>query len=213
MSSSSLIDIVRSRVSVRRYDPRLVPLEDILSAVEAARLAPSAENLQPCRYVVATDPAVLDRLSRTCFSGIYLPTRFAARAPAIVAVCSSRMRLIQAKASDELDCGIAGEHLVLRATELGLATCWIEWFSRRGARRALGIPAAMKVVALIALGYPEAQARPRQRVRKPLSSIVWLDQWGRSYPGAEKELTRPPSGSLPVAGLDTSSTRRPSKMK
>lgn len=181
------MDLVRSRASVRRYDSRPVPLEDLLSAVEAARLAPSAENLQPCRYVVVRDAEVLAKLSRACFSGIYLPTRFAARAPAIVALCTSRLRLIQAKAADELDCGIAGEHLVLRATELGLATCWIEWFSRGRARRALGIPASMKVIALIALGYPAGEPTRRGRVRKPLSSIVWLDGWGKSYPGGNEK--------------------------
>jgi nitroreductase len=183
VSTSPFMELVRSRRSGRRYDPRPVPLEHILSAVEAARLAPSAENLQPCRYVVVTDPRALAALARACFTGIYLPTRFAAHAPAIVALCTRRLRLIQAKATDELDCGIAGEHLVLRATELGLATCWIEWFSRRGARRALAVPAGMKVIALIALGYPDAQAGSRQRMRKPLESLVWLDRWGRRYPG------------------------------
>jgi nitroreductase len=186
VSSSAFMDLVRARASVRRFDPRPVPLEDILSCVEAARLAPSARNIQPCRYVVARDQAVLERLARAAFSGIYLPTRFAARAPAIVALCTNRFRPIEGKASDQVDCGVAGEHLVLRATELGLATCWMEWFDRRGARRALGIPGSIKVVALIALGYPAGNAAGRPRVRKPLSSIVWLDRWGNSYPGTEK---------------------------
>jgi nitroreductase len=182
--SSAFLELVGARASVRHYDPRPVPLDDILSCVEAARLAPSAENLQPCRYVVAHDPAVRDRLARAAFSGIYLPTRFAGRAPAIVAVCAGRLRPIQGKASDQVDCGIAGEHLVLRATELGLGTCWIEWFSRAGARRALGVPRTMKVIALIAVGYPHGGRPLRERVRKPLSSIAWLDGWGKPWPGA-----------------------------
>ena len=186
MSSSAFMDLVRSRASVRRYDPRPVALEAILSAVEAAHLAPSAQNTQPWRFVVVCDPESLQRLARAAFSGIYLPSRFAARAPVIVALCASRVRPIQGKASYQLDCGIAGEHLVLRAAELGLATCWIEWFDRRGARRSLGVPPLVEVVALITMGYPGMPATERRRVRRPLSSIVWLDEWGKRYPGSEK---------------------------
>jgi nitroreductase len=182
--SSPFLDLARGRASVRRYDPRPVALEDVLSCIEAARLAPSAENLQPCRYVVAHDPAVRDGLARAALSGIYLPTRFAAHAPVIVAICTGRLRPIQAKASDLVDCGIAGEHLVLRAWELGLGTCWIEWFDRAGARRALGVPRTVKVVALVAMGYPAAGRPPREKVRKPLSAIAWLDGWGKPWPGA-----------------------------
>jgi nitroreductase len=182
--SSAFLELVRSRASVRRYDSRSVSLDDVLSCVEAARLAPSAENLQPCRYVVVHDPAVRDSLARAAFSGIYLPTRFAGKAPIIVAVCAGRFRPIQGKASDQVDCGIAGEHLVLRAAELGLGTCWIEWFDRHGARRALGAPRSMKVVALIAMGYPAGGRPGRERVRKPLSAIAWLDGWGKPWPGA-----------------------------
>jgi nitroreductase len=181
---SHFLELARGRASVRRYDPRPVPREEVLSCIEAARLAPSAENLQPCRYVAAHDPSVRDRLARACFSGIYLPTRFAAKAPVIVAICAGRFRPIQGKASDLVDCGIAGEHLVLRAAELGLGTCWIEWFDRAGARRALGVPRSHKVIALVAMGYPQAGLPARERVRKPLSVIAWLDGWGKPWPGA-----------------------------
>jgi len=100
---------------------------------------------------------------------------------------------IKDRAMYQLDCGIAGEHLVLQAAELGLGTCWIGWFNRRAARRALGVPWHVQVVALISVGYPRAagaqgssgQASPRRRPRKPLSSMLWLDSWGNGFPGAE----------------------------
>ena len=85
----------------------------------------------------------------------------------------------------QLDCGMAGEHLVLQAAELGLGTCWIGWFNRRAARKVLGVPWHVQVVALIAVGYPRADASPRKRPRNPLASMLWLDSWGKSFPGAE----------------------------
>jgi nitroreductase len=183
--------LVLSRTSVRHYEERDIPDADILAIVDSARRAPSAENAQPWRFVAVKSPAARESLSRACFSGIFSRTRFAARAPLIVALCAERMGIVEAgksikdRAMYQLDCGIAGEHLVLQAAERGLGTCWIGWFNRRAARRALGVPWHVRVVSLIAVGYPRADAAPRRRPRKPLSSMLWLDSWGKSFPGAE----------------------------
>jgi nitroreductase len=122
---------VQSRASIRQYDERAVSDTDIIAIVEAARRAPSAENAQPWRFVAVKSAASREALARVCFSGIFSPTRFAARAPLLVALCAERAGLIEAgksikdRAMYQLDCGIAGEHLVLQAAELGLGTCWM----------------------------------------------------------------------------------------
>ena len=191
-----LESIVRSRFSVRRYDERRIPDEDVRSIVEAARQAPSAENSQPSRFIAVTSRPALEDLARRCFSGIFRPTRFAAKAPLIIALCAERGSLVEAgksvkdRAMYQLDCGIAGEHLVLRAAELGLGSCWIGWFNRRGARRALRAPVHVQVVSLIAVGYPLAGAQPRPRVRRPLSSMLWKDRWGQGFPVAPEDQKR-----------------------
>jgi nitroreductase len=191
VSCSPLETLILARSSIRCYDPRPVPDEHILSVIEAARLAPSASNGQPWRFVVARDESARNDLSRRCFSGIFSPTRFAASAPVIIALCAERAAIIEAakslkdSAMYQLDCGIAGEHLVLRAAELGLGTCWIGWFNRRGAHQALGVPLHVRVVCLIAMGYPARGQRPRRKVRKSLDSILWLNSWGKSYPGSD----------------------------
>ena len=199
MSPSPFRRLVLSRASVRHYEERAIPDADILAMVEAARQAPSAENAQPWRFVTVKSPAAREALSRACFSGIFSPTRFAARAPLIVALCAERTGFVETgksikdRAMYQLDCGIAGEHLVLQATERGLGTCWIGWFNRRAARKALGAPWHVQVVALISVGYPRAagaqdpsgQASSRRRPRKALSSMLWLDSWGKSFPGAD----------------------------
>lgn len=189
MSSSPLMDLVRARSSVRRFDPRPVDDADILSIMEAARLAPSAENSQPWRFVVVKDPGARERLFREAFSGIHAYSRRIV-APVYIALCvqpgivERAARVAQGVSYAQLDCGIAGEHLILRAAELGLGTCWIGWFDRRRARKTLGIPARATVVSLIALGHPAEGTAQRPRMRKPLSSMVSLDAWGREYPGA-----------------------------
>jgi len=188
---SSLETLALTRSSVRRYEPRPVPDELILSVIESARLAPSASNGQPWRFVVVKDDGDREALALRCFSGIFSATRFAAAAPVIIAVCAERAGLVEAakslkdSAMYQLDCGIAGEHLVLRAAELGLGTCWIGWFNRRGAHRALRVPFHVRVVCLIAMGYPVAGQQPRRKVRRSLDSILWLNRWGTRYPGSE----------------------------
>jgi nitroreductase len=191
VSPSPFRRLVQSRASVRHYDERAISDKDILAIVGSARQAPSAENSQPWRFVAVKSAAARETLGRACFSGIFSPTRFAARAPLLVALCAERAGLIEAgksikdRAMYQLDCGIAGEHLVLQAAELGLGTCWIGWFNRRAARKALGVPWHVRVVALIAVGYPREGTVRKRRPRKALSSIIWLDSWGRSFPGAD----------------------------
>jgi nitroreductase len=190
-SRTPLQALILSRSSVRRYDQRPVPDELILSVAEAARLAPSASNSQPWRFVAVKDPQAREELSRRCFSGIFSRTRFAAGAPVIIALCAERAGMVEAAKSlkdgamYQLDCGIAGEHMALRAAELGLGTCWIGWFNRRGARKAIRAPRHVQVVSLMAMGYPAAGWQAREKVRKPLDSILWLDSWGKGYPGSE----------------------------
>jgi nitroreductase len=190
MTPTPFQELVLRRQSVRRFAELPVPDDAILSIVESARQAPSAENSQPWHFVVVKDPVAKERLAKACVSGIFSHTRFAGRAPVLIALCARRGGLVEAgktmkdRAMYQLDCGIAGEHLVLRAQELGLGTCWIGWFNRRAARRALRVPFHVRVVALIAVGYPAGDAGPRPRTRMPLSSIVSLDEWGKEYPGA-----------------------------
>jgi nitroreductase len=192
VSLSPLQALIEARTSVRRYDERPVSEADVLSLLEAACQAPSADNAQPWRFVAIIDAAARDELARACFSGIFSPTRFAARAPLIVALCAERATLVEAgkaikdRAMYQLDCGIAGEHLVLRAAELGLGTCWIGWFNRRAARRVLRAPFHVQVVCLISVGYPQAGMERRRRVRRPLSSVLWKDRWGQAFPQSSK---------------------------
>ncbi len=189
MAESPFMKLVQGRYSLRRYDAeRPIPDGDIAFILEAARLAPSADNTQPWRFIVVRDREAREKLSRECFSGIFLPTRFAAEAPVVLALCADRARFLERAgevvlrtALHELDCGIAGEHIVLAAAERGIGSCWIGWFNKKKARKLLGAPLTFSVVALIALGYPRDAPSARPKVRKTLPSIASLDVWGNPF--------------------------------
>jgi nitroreductase len=180
-----ILPVILERHSVRRFDAKPVEREKILSCVEAARLAPSAENGQPCRYVLLDDPGKRRAFGEAAFSGIYRSTRWAAEAPVLVAICVKRSAaagwigpLIQGTPYFWIDVGIAGEHFVLQARSMGLGTCWIGWFDGRRAGKALALPKSMRVAQLIAAGYPAAGGVPRGRKRLDLAEIV---RWNEGF--------------------------------
>jgi len=177
------LELVRSRRSVRRFLDKPVEKDKILACLEAARLAPSAENVQPWRFLVIDDPGLKERFAAAAFTGIYSFSRFAAKAPALVLLLA-RPDLLANRIGKQIqdisfyliDVGIAGEHFALQAEELGLGTCWIGWFNPRRTRKFFGIPRAFKVVCLLALGYPEGKPG-RERARKPLEEIAWFNHF------------------------------------
>ena len=123
-------ELVTSRRSIRKYQDKKVEREKIIKCIEAARVAPSAENVQPWRFIIIDEPGLKDQLAKKAFSGIYTPTRFAAKAQVIIVILAwldifaNRIgKQIQGIHYYFIDIGIAGEHFVLQAHELGLATC------------------------------------------------------------------------------------------
>ena len=171
------LDIVKKRRSVRKYQDRPVEKEKIDLCLEAARLAPSACNAQPWKFIVFEKPESRKQLCRAAFSGIYKNSAFAGKAPVIIVALNTKGKRLpslagrfQEKYYPLIDMGIAGEHLVLQATELGLGTCWVGWFNARGVRELLGLSRHENPVALIPIGYP-ADTRGRSTSRKVLEEI------------------------------------------
>jgi nitroreductase len=179
MIQTKVLPVILNRRSVRRFDPKPVEREKILTCIEAARLAPSAENVQPWRFLVIDDPEIKSAFGEAAFSGIYRRTRWALKAPVIVVLLAqpdllaNRIgRFIQKIPFYLLDLGISGEHLVLQAQELGLGTCWIGWFDIKKTRQFFKLPKSIKVCQLMALGYPEKAWKAKPHNRKPLDDLV-----------------------------------------
>ena len=169
----SVFDVVCKRRSIRKFKPDAVEDEKVNMVLEAARMGPSAANRQPCHFVVVTDSLARSRLREAYDHEWFL------RAPVIVVVCVSPADAWRKSIFEEywkVDGAIAMQNLVLVATELGLGTCWIAAFDENGARRALGVPKGIRVVAMTPLGYPDEEKGPATD-RKPLGQIVHRDKW------------------------------------
>ena len=174
--------LVKNRRSIRRYLERPVEREKILACIEAARLAPSADNVQPWRFLIIDDPELKAKFAQEVFSGIYFISKFAAKAPVLIMILG-RLDIIANRIGKQIqnihfyliDIGIAGEHIVLQAEELGLGSCWIGWFNIRKARKFLKIPRKYKIVSLMAMGYYETRPT-REKKRKELEEIAWFNK-------------------------------------
>ena len=174
--------LVKNRRSIRRYLEKPVEREKILACIEAARLAPSADNVQPWRFLIIDDPELKAKFAQEVFSGIYFISKFAAKAPVLIMILA-RLDIIANRIGKQIqnihfyliDIGIAGEHIVLQAEELGLGSCWIGWFNIRKARKFLKIPRKYKIVSLMAMGYYEKRPT-REKKRKELEEIAWFNK-------------------------------------
>jgi nitroreductase len=182
----TLMEIIARRHSVRGYQDKPVEKEKILQIVEAARLAPSTSNVQPWRFIVVEDPRLRDALVKKGM-GLAVPNRWAKEAPIIIVICAHLdwiVHRVGAKVADLqyylLDIGIAGEHMVLTATEIGLGTCWIGWFRVKAIKKILNIPKGWKVAALVTLGYPKEEGPPKSRTRLGLDEILFFNRVGGS---------------------------------
>lgn len=144
--TTSLTNLIANRVSCRSYTTDPVPQEHLLQILEAARLAPSACNHQPWRFAVIRDSELRRRIVEEGFlPGINMI--WAINAPVHIVIGIELSFLAHRMGSQVsgvnypwIDVGIAGEHLVLAATELGLGTCWIGWIKARVIAKIVGWP-------------------------------------------------------------------------
>lgn len=171
-------EAIRARRSVRAFRDEPVP-EDVLARVlEAGRMAPSASNRQPWRFIVVTDAARREALS----AGRY--AKFLAQTPVVIVGCGDKVR---SEKWFVVDVTIALENMVIQATSEGLGTCWIGSFDEEDVRKILNIPDGFRVVAMLAVGYPKGpgirEAIMGRSSRKGMDEIVSWEEFGKPRSG------------------------------
>jgi nitroreductase len=166
---SSILPIIKNRFSCRAYDTRPVEKEKLDAVMEAARLAPSACNKQPWRYFVVTNTAILNELRKKVFAPP-VSNKFVNEAPVLIAVGYKKdpvvhgiVPFIKGIPYHFIDVGISTDHLMLQATELGLATCWLGWFNIKAAHKIIKPPHNVKLCGFITLGYSRDADIPEKK--------------------------------------------------
>jgi nitroreductase len=157
-----------------------------LRVLEAGRKAPSAFHSQPWHFIVVEDEELKKRVAD--------PQYWAADAPVMIVVLGlespevsdvqyplyfDSIKEYHETKSYLMDVGIVFEHVILAATDLGLATCWMSYSWDRDAemKKLLGVPDKYRVIARTPLGYPHEEPPPKHR--KNIHEIVSWERFGR----------------------------------
>ena len=165
-------DLIKNRESIRDYDSaRPVEREKLDRILNAGRLAPSAANKQPWRFLVISSGYMLEKV-RACYHRDWFR-----RAPHILIVAGSKadawVRQYDGYNSLETDLTIAMDHMILAAENEGVGTCWIAAFDPYILRDALSLESDEIVYAITPLGYPGKGFKKKgHKDRKPPEDIV-----------------------------------------
>ena len=162
-----VFEAIENRRSVRSLVRTEIPMEDLLKIVDAGRRAPSGMNTQPREFIIITEPDTIEELSAA--------QGFMRDASAIIAIIAdesrSRYWLEDVSASTE--------NMLLAATALGYASCWVEGTLSRVEERMkklLGVPTDKRLIVAIPLG--KAASEGMQANKKPLDDVVYYEKYG-----------------------------------
>jgi len=161
-------DVLKARRSIRGFKPDPIPEAVLARILEAVRIAPSACNRQPWKFLLIESPAQRDVVGSCYPRGAWLR-----QAPLIVVALGNRnqaWKRVDGTSAHVIDVSLALEHLILAATAEGLGSCWICAFDQAQLHAKLGLAPEWDVVAMTPVGYPNDEPRPF--IRKELSDIV-----------------------------------------
>ncbi len=183
MQPNELLDLIRTRQSQRKYTGQPVEKEKLLRCIEAARLAPSANNSQPWKFIIIDDPRLKNTVAELTTTGMIPMNHFTKQAPVQVAVVREKTnlttavgRILKDKNYPLIDIGITTAHFCLQATAEGLSTCVIGWFDEKKIKKLLNIPKALRLELIILVGYPPTN-EIRKKKRKQTGEILSYNRY------------------------------------
>ena len=167
-------EVIKKRKSVGKYKSDPVP-ENVLSRIlEAGRIAPSAKNIQPWRFIIVRESKLKKKIAEASRGQLWL-----ADADIILVGCILDKiawgRMGGYMSSGPVDVAIALDHIILAAANEGLGTCWIGAFVEKDIKEILQVPEDVTVLALTPIGYPAEQ--PKDRGRKGSKEVVSYDKY------------------------------------
>lgn len=177
-----MLGLIISRQSDRKYSDSEVEKEKLDRIIEAGRMAPSACNAQPWKFIVVDDKKLLEQLSAAASAKLLGMNSFVGQAPVQVVIVREKPNFsskvgatIKNKDYSLIDIGIAAENICLQARAEGIGSCILGWFDEKEVRKILSIPSSKRVELIITLGY--SLSSPREKRRKPPEEAVSFNKY------------------------------------
>ena len=176
---ADVLDVIKSRRSVRKFLNRKVDDGIVLEALEAALWAPSAGNVQDKQFIVIRDPKTKLELINACYDQVWV-----AKAPVIIVLVSDITKMnIKFQERGEfysvLGAGAAIECLLLFIASKSLQGTHVGLFDEIKVKRLLKIPDDKRIFSIVALGYPAE--KPPVPIRAELKNITFLESYGTTW--------------------------------
>lgn len=186
-----MIEAIANRKSVRHYTAKPIAIENVYEILDAARSAPSAGNIQDRLFIVVTKEELKAEVAKAC------DQPFVKTAPVLVVVIAD-MDLIgerYGQRGKELyafcDASAAIENMLIQATGMGIASCWVGAFHEPDLRAALAIPERFKPIAVVTFGY-ERESFERPVEKFDVSALAFKEKFGKhqkaEWEGLAKEV-------------------------
>ena len=168
-------DILKKRHCVRHFKLKEIGEKDLFAILDSARYAPCAGGISTVRLILVDDKEKKKKITEAC-----LGQSFIAEAPQIIVLCSDMEQLKRSYSSKaemyaHQQAGAAIENIFLKATELGISTCWIGALDENPIRRVLKLPDKIKVEAVLPIGYEQGNSLIKEKMN--LKNIVRFNEW------------------------------------
>jgi nitroreductase len=170
INGKEMLELIMNRQSDRSYSNKTVEKEKLERIIEAARMAPSACNAQPWKFIIVDNPGLLNQLAVAASAKILGMNSFVEQAPVQIIVVREKANIssrigtsIKNKDYSLIDIGIASGNICLQARAEGLGSCIVGWFDEKMVKKILHIPSSKRVLLIITIGYPSKELRDKRR--------------------------------------------------
>lgn len=168
-------EAIMERRSIRKYKDTNIESDILDEILNAARMAPSAGNLQARDFIVVSNKITKQKLSEAA-----LDQSFIGQAPVVIVAAanierSSRRYGPRGELYAIQDATAAVMNLLLAAHAHGLATCWVGAFDDHAVAQILGLPGQVRPIAIIPVGYPDE--KPSAPSRMGLDKVIHKEMW------------------------------------
>lgn len=165
----SFLDLCKQRFSVRSYSAEPVSESQLEYILECARLAPSAVNLQPWRFIVVKSETVRQQV-QSCYKREWIAQALLY----IICVVRHQEEWVRrdGKRHGDIDIAIAAEHICMAATEQGLGSCWVCNFDATRLHELLGLEPDEEASVIVPIGHPAAELEVPEKKRKEREAII-----------------------------------------
>ena len=177
-----MLELIVSRQSDRKYSDKPIEKEKLERIIEAGRMAPSACNAQPWKFIIVTDPSLRKKVAEAASAKLLGMNSFVNQAPVMMIIIREQPNFsskvggtIKNRDYSLIDIGIASENICLQAEAESIGSCMIGWFDERMLKKILDIPASKRVELIITLGY--SLSEKREKKRKPAEVTVSYNKY------------------------------------